>query len=112
MDVVERLNEIMRKQHISDYKLAKISGLSLSTLSNMRKRNTVPSIVTLEIICKALNITLTQFFASEDDDLYPVTPLQREFMDYYVLMSDEQQHLFLEMAKNTDINPETRDLKE
>ena len=43
MDVLKRIDEIMRKQHLNDYQLSKLSGLSTSTISNMRKRNTIPS---------------------------------------------------------------------
>ena len=105
MDVIKRLDDIMEKMNLTDYKLALISGLSSSTISNMRKRNTVPSFITLETICKALGISLSQFFASDDENFYPVTLQEREFLDYYVLMSDNQQNLFLELAKNTDLNP-------
>lgn len=38
MDVLKRIDEIMRKQHLNDYQLSKLSGLSTSTISNMRKR--------------------------------------------------------------------------
>lgn len=50
MDVLKRIDEIMRKQHLNDYQLSKLSGLSTSTISNMRKRNTIPSIATPEVI--------------------------------------------------------------
>lgn len=35
MDVLKRIDEIMRKQHLNDYQLSKLSGLSTSTISNM-----------------------------------------------------------------------------
>lgn len=47
------------------YKLAKLSGVSQSTLSNMFSRNNDPSISTLEDICRAFGITLSQFFADD-----------------------------------------------
>lgn len=100
MNVIERIDEIMKKQKLTDYQLAKISGLSSSTISNMRKRNTVPSVATLEYMCKGMGITLSQFFADEQTLMYPVTPEQKEFLDYYVLLSEEQQNLILELVKN------------
>ena len=54
MDVLKRIDEIMARQHLNDYQLSKLSGLSTSTISNMRKRNTIPSIATLEYICESL----------------------------------------------------------
>lgn len=99
MDVIKKIDEIMSKQRLTDYQLAKISGLSTSTISNMRKRNTVPSVVTLEYICDGLGITLSQFFVNQETQMYPVTDVQRDFLDYYILLSEEQQKLMLEIAK-------------
>lgn len=100
MNVIKRIDEIMEKQDLTDYQLSKISGLSTSTISNMRKRNTIPSIATLEYICDALQITLSQFFADDQTEQYPVTPKQKEFLDYYVLLSEKQQDLLLELMQN------------
>lgn len=100
MDVLKRIDEIMRKQHLNDYQLSKLSGLSTSTISNMRKRNTIPSIATLEYICDSFDMTLSQFFVDEDTILYPVNETQKDFLDYFVLLTGEQQHLVLEVVKN------------
>ncbi len=100
MNVIERIDEIMKKQDLTDYQLSKLSGLSTSTISNMRKRNTIPSVATLEYICDALQITLSQFFADDETKEYPVTPKQKELLDYYILLSENQQNLILEIIKN------------
>lgn len=83
MDVLKRIDEIMRKQHLNDYQLSKLSGLSTSTISNMRKRNTIPSIATLEYICDSFDMTLSQFFVDEGTLLYPVNDTQKDFLDYF-----------------------------
>ena len=85
MDVLKRIDEIMRKQHLNDYQLSKLSGLSTSTISNMRKRNTIPSIATLEYICDSFDMTLSQFFVDEGTLLYPVNDTQKDFLDYFIL---------------------------
>ena len=100
MDVLKRIDEIMARQHLNDYQLSKLSGLSTSTISNMRKRNTIPSIATLEYICESFDITLSKFFMDNQSTLYPVNETQKEFLDYFVLLSDEQQQLMLEVVKN------------
>lgn len=100
MNVIERIDEIMKRQNLTDYQLSKISGLSASTISNMRKRNTIPSIATLEYICGALQISLSQFFADDETRMYPVTSREKEFLDYFILLSEEQQQLILEVIKN------------
>ena len=49
--------------------MAKQSGLSQSSISNLLNRRNTPSISTLEKICNGLGITLAQFFSY--DDPYP-----------------------------------------
>lgn len=101
MNVVERLNELMKKQGLTDYQLAKLSGLSTSTIANMRKRNTTPTVPTLESICEALNISLSQFFADDASvQAYPITLKQKRFLDYYVQLSEKQQDLLFEIVLN------------
>ena len=62
MDVIKRIEDLMKERNWTDYKLSKKSGLSSSTIANMRRRNTIPSIPTLETICEAFGISLAQFF--------------------------------------------------
>lgn len=63
MDTNERLRLLLAEHGWTEYRLAKQCGLSQSTITNIYRRNTVPSIPTLEVICKGLGITLPQFFA-------------------------------------------------
>ena len=66
MDVHARLRQLLDERGWSEYKLSKMSGLSEATVSNVYRRNTVPSIPTLEQICNGFGITLSQFFCEED----------------------------------------------
>ena len=77
MDVLKRLDDLMKERGWSDYRLAQNSKLSSSTIANIRSRNTVPSVVTLESICNAFGITLAQFFA-DNQTMVHLTPEQRE----------------------------------
>lgn len=63
MDTIERIRYHMKLRGWSEYRLAKESGLSQSTIANIFRRNTLPSIPTLEIICNAFGISLSQFFS-------------------------------------------------
>ena len=51
MDTNQRLRRLLDERGWTEYKLSKVCGLSQSTLANIFKRNTVPSITTLEVIC-------------------------------------------------------------
>ena len=99
MNVIARIDEIMKKQGLTDYQLSKLSGLSPSTISNMRIRNTVPTIPTLQSICDSLNVSMSQFFTEDDSEFYPINRKQKEFFDLYVQLTDEQQDLLLQVSR-------------
>ena len=63
MDVHKRLRQLLNERGWTEYRLSKKCGLSESTLANIFRRNTMPSITTLEAICNGFGITLSQFFA-------------------------------------------------
>ena len=44
MDTNQRLRRLLDERGWTEYKLSKVCGLSQSTLANIFKRNTVPSI--------------------------------------------------------------------
>ena len=72
MDILNRIVELKNEKGWSIYKLAEESGVSQSTLSNMFIRRTLPSITTLEQLCNAFGITLSDFFkenSSQKDDI-------------------------------------------
>ena len=98
MDTHKRLRQLMNERTWSEYKLAKETGLSQSTISNLFKRNTVPSISTLEIICKGFGITLSQFFC--DGKMIELSAEQKELFDKWVMLTHEQKQLLFHLIKN------------
>lgn len=66
MDVHEKLRSLLNARGWTEYRLAKESGLSESTIANIFKRRTVPSVTTLAAICSGFGITLAQFFAENE----------------------------------------------
>ena len=72
MDATERIKELLKQRGWTAYKLSKQSGLAESTVNNILKRNTVPSVTTLESICGGFGMTMAQFFA--EGELIEVTP--------------------------------------
>lgn len=81
MDVIKRIDALMKERNWSKYKLAVKSGLSSSTIANIYQRNTVPSITTLEAICSAFGITLAQFF-NEESSVVQLSKEQQELLMY------------------------------
>ena len=89
MEVLERLRCLMRERGWTEYRLAKNSGLSESTIANIFKRNTMPSIPTLEAVCRGMGITLSQFFA--EGPMVELTPELKELFDGWVDLTPEQK---------------------
>ena len=96
MDVLERLRVLLDERGWTEYRLAKECGLSESTIANIFRRNSVPSITTLESICNGFGITLSQFFA--DGDMVELTPQAKELFDNWVTLTPEQKNAVLTMV--------------
>lgn len=97
MDALQRLTQLMDERGWSVYRLAKNCGLSESTLANVFKRNTVPTITTLERICDGFGITLSQFFA--EGEMVELTPELEELFDNWVNLTAEQKKAANQMLR-------------
>ena len=95
MDVVGRIKELTKKRGWSQYRLARESELPMSTISNIFTRGTVPSIATIEILCEAFGITLSDFFAIDDDRKY-LDKQQLLVLEYYSRLSKKQRSGLIE----------------
>ena len=76
---------------------SKECGLSESTLANIFRRNTVPSITTLETICDAFGITLSQFFA--EGEMVELTPELKVLFENWVSLTADQKEAALHMIQ-------------
>ena len=95
MDTNCRIRQLMDERQWTEYRLAKESGLSQSTVANLYKRNTVPSVTTLEAICKGFGITLAQFFC--EGSMVELSAEQKVMFDRWVSLSKEQKKLLMEL---------------
>ena len=97
MDTHARLQQLLRERGWTEYKLSKECGLAQSTIGNIFRRNTLPSIATLETICKGFGITLSQFFA--DGEMVELTPELREVFESWMVLTPAQKSAVLQMLK-------------
>lgn len=98
MNVIKRIDELMKERQWSDYKLAIESGLSSSTIANIHRRNTVPSITTLEAICFAFGITLAQFF-TDNTHTVQLNDEQQDLFNHWVSLTEKQKQLIYDLIK-------------
>lgn len=97
MDTLARLKQLLQERGWTEYKLSKECGLAQSTIGNIFRRNTVPSIATIETICKGFGITMSQFFA--EGETVELTPELKELFDSYVVLLPEQKEAAIKMLK-------------
>ena len=76
-DVLKRITSLMNHKNWTLYKLAKESDIPYSSLNSMFQKNNQPTISTLEKICKAFNITLSEFFSN--------TPLDSQNSSFFII---------------------------
>ncbi len=90
IDVLERIVYYRSQKGWSEYQLAEESGLTQSTISSWYRKNMIPSIASLEKVCNAFGITLSQFF-SEEGENFSLTGRQKELLKEAGHLTDEQQ---------------------
>ena len=93
--IIERIQELCTRKHISLYRLAKNAELPYSSLNNILHRRTCPTVTTLERLCKGLNVSLSEFFAFE---IYPIrneelTADEEELLNKYKNLSARKREL-------------------
>ncbi|MDO4622335.1 MAG: helix-turn-helix domain-containing protein [Eubacteriales bacterium] len=78
-----RIKEICEQRGISIDALARITGVTKSTLSNLVRSNNSPNVNTIARVCEGLGITVSQFFKED-------MSFEGETMDE---LSDHQKHI-------------------
>ena len=91
MDVRELLQSLMDERQWTIYRVAKEAGIPWSTVRNMFKRNTEPSLSTLECICSGMGITLSQFF--DFDNSMGLSDEQRLLLSHWNALSEKEKAL-------------------
>ena len=100
MDINKRMLELMEQKGWSEYRLSKESGISGSTIANLFRRNSIPSIPTLEALCAGLGISLSQFFA--ENDLVELNPEQQEVFTKWRVLTEKQKTVVHELIESYD----------
>ena len=98
INVLERITYYREQKGWTEYQLACKSGLTQSTISSWYRKNMLPSIPSLEKICTAFEITLSQFFAT-DKDGFSLTNIQKELLNEANRLTEQQQKSLIAFFK-------------
>ena len=89
-DILATITTYREKRGWTEYQLAEHSGLPQSTISSWYRKNMMPTIPSLEKICSAFGITISQLFA-EGDSPVSLTESQQKLLERWARLNEEQQ---------------------
>lgn len=89
-DILAAITAYREARGWTEYRLAEMADLPQTTISSWYRKNTTPSVSSLEKICKAFGITLSQLFA-EGNEAVVLTDSQRLLLDRWSKLTPEQQ---------------------
>ncbi len=96
------LNEIIRlrmQRGWTEYELSQRADIPQSTISTWYSKKQVPTLYSLDKICKGFGITMSQFF-SEGEDTLTLTAEQRELLDNWSALNETQKQIVNDLIKN------------
>ena len=99
MDVLKRIIDLREERHWTEYRLAEEAEMTQSTISAWFRKNNLPSIPSLERLCEAFGITLSQFFLEEGEEISFLTDKQLELIHHAAKLDDEQFDALLTFLK-------------
>lgn len=95
--IADKITSLCEKRKISKYRLSQLSGISQSSLGRIITQENLPSLVTLEKICDALDVTMSQFF--QEDDVGNLTETQKEVLKIWNDLSVKEQEIVMLMLR-------------
>ena len=94
--ILQRITELRTQRGWSEYRLAEYSGVAQSTISSWYRRKMMPSLPSLEKVCGALGITLSQLLA-EDEKTAVLSPREQELLRRWSRLNDAQKQALLDL---------------
>ncbi len=98
-DIISTIRRYQNDRGWTDYQFAELSGVPQSTVSSWFTKGAIPSTASLEKVCAALGITMTQLFAG-DEEAVTLTASQRQLLDRWSRLSESQQKAVFQIIDN------------
>ena len=95
--VLERITYYRLQKGWTEYQMAEVSGLTQSTISSWYRKDLVPSIGSLEKICSAFGITLSQFFSEDESTSLYLTDTQKRLIEVSSKLTPRQQDALIDL---------------
>lgn len=88
-DILSTITTYRERRGWTEYQLAERAGLPQSTISSWYRKNIVPTVPSLEKICLAFGITLSQLFA--ENEAVSLTDSQKQLLEHWAKLDEDQQ---------------------
>lgn len=98
INVADRIDCLRIQNNYTMRQLAKKSGVSISTMVNILSKKKIPNIYTLNCICNALNISLSDFF-DFDDNIIKLRGKETILIKIYRELSPMSQDTLIKLSK-------------
>ena len=109
--MIENVRTICKERGLSNNQLAKLSGVSGSTISDLMNEKTIPDFYTVLSLCKALNITMCEllglkgecFYIGKEEQHTLIDQKEIQLKDNWKRLSDDYKKLvllYIEMILN------------
>lgn len=90
INVLERITELREQKRWTEYQLAENSGLTQSTISSWYRKDILPTLPSLEKICMAFGMSLSQFFCEDMNDISFINTKQKQLLDMTSRLDNNQ----------------------
>lgn len=94
MDVLKKILDLRLDRGWSEYKLSVESEIPQTTISSWYRKQICPSIPSIEKICKAYNMTMSQFFCDSTNTV-TLSEKQIELIEQFSKLNTDQQEKLL-----------------
>lgn len=98
MDIITKIDDLRKQRKWSVNYLAMEAGITQSTLSSIMQRKSLPKIETLQSLCEAFGITLSQFFV-DDEQSEILTVTEKELLTEFRKLPEYKQQAILKLLK-------------
>ena len=99
MDVLKKILDLRKERGWSEYRLAVESDIPQTTISSWYRKKICPTIPSIEKICKAYNITMSQFFNDSGEDV-DLSEKQALLIEQFNRLNIDQQDSLLKFLKS------------
>lgn len=99
--ILEKITKLREQRGWSEYMLAEKAEMTQSTISSWYGKDMIPTVPSLERVCRAFGISLSQFFAEEGEPVV-LDPQQEKLLEWFSTLSPQKREKFLAFIASID----------